>query len=108
MKDEQATTSVPAHLQGYFWEYAAEGLSWEANQHTIVLRLLQNGGMDAVVWLRSNMTDAEIREFITRRQGRGIDPRRLRFWGLILDLPRTEVDRWISVARANPWNARTN
>lgn len=107
MIDKQASAELPDHLQGYFWEYAADGLDWERNKHTIVLRLLQSGGMDAVTWLRSRMSDDEIRDFIVRRQGRGIDPRRLRFWGLVLNLPRSTVDRWIAAARTNPWNQRT-
>ncbi len=107
MREKQPSAALPDHLQGYFWEYAGEDLDWERNRHTIVLRLLQSGGMDAVIWLRSRMADHEIRDFIGRRQGRGLSPRRLRFWALLLDLPRTTVDRWIAVARGNPWNQRT-
>ena len=108
MRDEQAPAELPGNLRRYFWDYDPEGLTWERSKHTIVLRLLQAGGMDAVAWLRSRLSDAEIRDFLTRRQGRGIEPRRLRFWGLVLDLPRTQVDRWIAVARMNPWNRRTH
>ncbi len=98
---------IPEHLRQYFQEYT-EDLDWERSRHTIILRLLQAGGMDAVVWLRSRMSDEEIREFLVRRQGRGIEPRRLRFWGLVLKLPRNDVDRWIGTARANPWYRRTH
>lgn len=104
---ERATTSLPEEIQDYFWDYDASRLSWERHQHTIVLRLLQSGGLDAVTWLRSRMSDAQIREFLVRREGRGIDPRRLRFWGLILDIPRSKVDRWVEAARRNPWYRRT-
>jgi hypothetical protein len=108
MPDENATSELPAHFREYFWEYPAEDLTWERNRHTIVLRLLQSGGMDAVAWLRSRLSDAEIRDFIERRQGRGINPRRLRFWGLVLGISRTRVDRWIATARTNPWHQRTH
>jgi hypothetical protein len=107
MIEKQASAKLPAALRRYFWEYAAEDLDWERNKHTFVLRLLQSGGMDAVTWLRSRMNDDEIRDFIVRRQGRGVDPRRLRFWGLVLGLPRSVVDQWITTARTNPWNQRT-
>jgi hypothetical protein len=99
---------LPAHLRAYFWEYPAEGLNWEQGRDTIVLRLLQSGGMDALEWLRSRLSDDELREFIVRRQGHGLDPRRLRFWGLVLSIPRAEVDRWISAAKTDPWYRRTH
>jgi len=54
------------------------------------------------------MSDDEIRDFIVRRRGRGIDPRRLRFWGLLVGVPRHEVDEWIAAARHNPWHDRTH
>jgi len=64
--------------------------------------------MDAVQWLREHMSDEEIRDFLARRRGRGISPRRLRFWGLVLGIPRNKVDEWIAAARANPWHRRTH
>lgn len=107
MPSEMPSPRLPDRLQQYFWEYPDETLDWEHHRHTVVLRLLQAGGMDAVEWLRQQMSDDEIRDFIVHRQGRGIDPRRLRFWALVLAIPRAEVDRWISEARSNPWSRRT-
>lgn len=108
MADQQSTTGLPESLRGYFWDYDAERLTWNGSRHTIVLRLLQSGGMDAVRWLREQLSDEEIREFLVRRRGRGLSPRRLRFWGLVLDIPRRQVDEWITAARANPWHRRTH
>lgn len=107
MREEQGTDVLTEDIQHYFWDYDADSLSWEGSRHTIVLRLLQSGGMDAVKWLMSHMSDDEIRDFLVRREGRGIDPRRLRFWSVVLDIPRSQVDRWIAAARSNPWNRRT-
>jgi hypothetical protein len=106
MPNEDTTTELPAAFREYFWEYSAEDLTWERSRHTIVLRLLQSGGMNAIAWLRCRMSDAEIREFIERRQGRGISPRRLRFWALVLGIPRERVDGWIVSAQHNPWHQR--
>jgi hypothetical protein len=108
MAETQATVDLPEELKGYFWDYEVDRLSWEGNRHTIVFRLLEKGGMDAVRWLRQHLRDEEIREFIVRRRGRGISPRRLRFWGLLVDIPRPEVDEWIETARRNPWQNRTH
>lgn len=74
---ENATSNLPEELRAFFWDYDPELLSWDRNRHVIVLRLLEKGGMQAVRWLRAHLTDDEIRAFILRRRGRGIDPRRL-------------------------------
>lgn len=99
---------IPEHLRQYFWEYDPERLSLDANRHTILLRLVQSGGMDAVQWLRQNVSDEEIRAMLIRRRGRGISPQRLRFWALLLELPDFQVDEWIASERSNPWNRRTH
>lgn len=98
---------LSALLRRYLWEYDPDRLSWDENRHTILLRLLQAGGWDAVKWLRAHAGDQQIRDFIVRRRGRGLDPKRLRFWELVLDLPSTQVDEWIAAARADPWHQRT-
>jgi len=108
MANEPVDSDLPASLRAYFWDYEANRLSWGRNRHTIVHRLLQNGGLDAVNWLRAHLGDAELREFLVRRHGRGISARRLRFWGLILDIPRAEVDACIAAEASNPWHRRTH
>lgn len=107
MANSEATVDLPDELRALFWDYDTEALSWDRSRHTIVVRLLEKGGMGAVRWLRQHMSDDEIRDFIARRRGRGMSPRRLRFWGLLLDIPRHDVDAWIETARQNPWNNRT-
>jgi hypothetical protein len=106
MAEEQTTAELPEELREFFWDYDPERLSWERSRHTIVLRLLQSGGMQAVRWLREHMSDEQIREFLVRRRGRGLSPPRLRFWSLLLDIPRNEVDEWIDATRKNPWHNR--
>lgn len=101
-----ASPAVPAALRRYFWEYGSEPPSLERDRHTVVLRLLQAGGLDAVRWLRAHVGDDAIREVLVRRRGRGLSPRRLRFWGLVLDLPREQVDGWIAAERSAPWRQR--
>lgn len=98
---------IPDHLRQYFWEYDPAHLSLDGNRHTILLRLLQEGGLDAVQWLRQNVGEDEIRTMLIRRRGRGINPKRLRFWALLLDLPNSRVDDWIAAERSSPWNRRT-
>ena len=106
MANKQATLNLPDDLREFFCDYDAVHLSWDRSRHTIVLRLLEKGGMHAVRWLRQQMSDEEIREFIVRRRGRGISPRRLRFWSLLVDIPHCDVDAWIEAARHDPWQNR--
>lgn len=106
MQPESNTAELGELLRRYLWEHDPTRLTWEASRHTIVSKLLQVGGWDAVRWLRVHLTDDELREFLVRRRGRGLDPKRLRFWQLILDLPPEQVDEWIAAARSNPWEQR--
>lgn len=108
MLHESETVELADLLRRYLWEYDPAGLSWESHRHTIIGRLLESGGWDAVRWLRAHVSSEELRGFLVRRRGRGVEPRRLRFWGLILEIPREQVDEWIATARSNPWNRRTH
>lgn len=100
--------TLPAACRRYFWEYAPDQLSWPESRDTIVRRLLRVGDLESLSWLRSRMTDAELRNFIRQRQGCGLEPRHLRFWAVVLDIPRDEVDAWIADAQGNPWFRRTH
>lgn len=93
-------------LRRYFWDVDAESLSWEHDRPFIVRRLLREGGWDATRWLRRRMTDPELRDLILRMEGRGMDPKRLRFWELLLDLPVDRVNAWVAAARRDPWHDR--
>lgn len=108
MVEDPTATELPEQLREYFWDYNPDQISWDRNRHTIILRLLARGGMPSIRWLRKHMSDDEIREFIIRRRGRGIDPRRLRFWSVLVGIPGPDVDEWIEGARRNPWHSRTH
>lgn len=93
-------TPLPERLHRYFWEYDATRLAWPESRGTIALRLLQCGDADAIRWLRERMSDAELRDFLERRRGRGLEPDRLRYWGQELGIPGEEVDAWIAAVRS--------
>lgn len=106
MRQEPESSEFDDLLRRYLWEHDPARLTWDGNRHTIVAKLLEAGGWDAVRWLRAHLSPDELREFLVRRRGRGMEPRRLRFWGLILDLPREQVDEWVASARSRPWHRR--
>jgi hypothetical protein len=103
---EDRTSVLPVSLHRYFWDHEPVLLTLDGSRQTILKRLLESGGWDAVVWLRREFGVDEIRDILVRRRGRGISPRRLRFWAVIVSLPREQVDEWIATQRSNPWGAR--
>lgn len=107
MKHAARVSGLPEELSRYFWDYHRDELSWEEHRDTIVARLLEAGGWDATRWLLDRIGDEELRELILRREGRGLDRKRLRFWQTILELPPERVDRWIAAREPDPWAHRT-
>ncbi len=99
---------LPDWLHRYFWEHDPVRLVWPESRGTIALRLLQWGDADATRWLRERVSDAELRDFLARRRGRGLEPDRLRYWGQELGIPNEEVEGWIAALRENPWYKRTS
>lgn len=103
---EAPATELSELLGRYFWDYAPGRLSWPQNRFTIIWRLLEKGGLEGAVWLQRNVTNAELRDFIIERRGRAIDPKWLRYWERILDLPEEQVNAWVATALKNPWYQR--
>ncbi|MCI0432756.1 MAG: hypothetical protein L0271_03785 [Gemmatimonadetes bacterium] len=97
---------LPEHLHAYFQDLDPSTLTVEAGRQTILRRLLERGGWDATVWLRREVGDTGIRRFLIATDGRGISPKRLRFWQLLLSIPDELVDPWIARYRASPWGQR--
>jgi superfamily II DNA or RNA helicase/DNA-binding XRE family transcriptional regulator len=100
-------TPLPDHLRPLFWDHVFDELRWPAHRQLVIERLLQSGGDEAVRWIRQIVGDAALAEWIRSRQGRGIDPRQLRFWQVILGMTPAEVDPWVEAARESPWGGRS-
>jgi hypothetical protein len=97
---------LPIELKALFWEYDFESLSWKRDSHFITKRVLTHGGLWAWDWLRDRIGDAGLRDWILENNGVGMEPRRLRYWELILDLPAEEVNRWIALQSNSSWGRR--
>jgi hypothetical protein len=100
------TNGLAPELKSLFWEYDFQSLSWERDGHFITKRILTHGGLWAWDWLRDQIGDAALREWLLNNNGAGMEPRRLRYWELILDLPDQEVNRWVSLQTNTPWGKR--
>jgi len=99
-------TRLPPCVRELFWEYDKRKISWRTDRKLIIDKILANGGWDAIVWLRKRMSPEEMREWFLRTKGRALDPPRLRFWELKLDLPHRLVNGWIRTMMQNPWHRR--
>jgi len=97
---------LPDMLKALFWEYDFEALTLEKDRDLIIARVLIHGTWDAVTWLRSYVGNGELREWIERHQGRGLSPKQLRFWELILGLPHRQVNAWLKAEERKIWDKR--
>lgn len=102
----QAEGRLPAWLSGYFWDYSFSKLSWEADRDLITRRLLTEGSWEAVTWVRKHLGDGGLRQWLIAHRGRGLSPRQLSFWSLVLNLPHKQVADWIKTSRNSPWSQR--
>lgn len=55
-------------------------------------RILTRGGWKANCWLRKRATDDGLRAWLIEHRGADLGPKQLRYWELILDLPKRQVD----------------
>jgi hypothetical protein len=97
---------LPAKLRELFWDYDFAKLSWKHDFDLVVSRILSSGTWDQICWLRKRMNDDDLRQWIAHRQGRGLSPRQLRFWELILGLPRRKVNQWLAEGDRWIWDRR--
>ncbi len=72
----------------------------------IIRRVLDYGGWESMKWLRRTLGDDAIRQWFLAKKGGGLEPAKLRYWELILDLPKDQVDEWVREARKSIWHGR--
>jgi DNA-binding transcriptional ArsR family regulator len=104
-KPERATP-LPRALRAFFWDYRFDQLTWVADRELVTRRLLTHGSWEAITWLRRKMGDGELRKWLIAHRGRGLSPRQLRFWSLVLAIPHRQVKTWVQTERTNPWSGR--
>jgi hypothetical protein len=103
---EKETRTLPAPVRELFWDFDAKALRWERDRDLIIGRVLASGPWGTVKWLRAKAGDEDLRSWIERHQGRGLSPRQLRFWQLVLGLPARQVDGWLKSDRREIWDRR--
>lgn len=102
----QGKNRLPERLRPFFWDYRFSQLSLGKDRDLIIRRLLSNGSWEAVSWLRRRVGDPEIRAWLISHRGRGLSPRQLRFWEVLLELPSRQVSQWVRNAKNGVWGNR--
>jgi hypothetical protein len=107
MDREAETSALPELLRSLFWDYEFDSLTWDDHRDLVIGRVLAEGSWQAVCWLRSELGDGLLREWIEDHRGRSLSLPQLRFWQLILDLPKELVDEWMRSETRQIWDKRT-
>ena len=98
--------SLPDNLYKLFWDYPSKELSWETDRDLIIRRILTDGSWQAIVWLRKQMGDEALRQWLVSHRGRGLSPRQIRFWELLLALPKKQTNDWVHASQSMPWGRK--
>jgi hypothetical protein len=99
---------LPHSLRPLFWDYRFSDLTWEQDQDLIIGRILAVGDWESVLWLRAQLKADDLKRWIMAHEGVGLNPPRLRFWELILGLPRRQVNTWLRSPERMIWDQRAS
>jgi len=97
---------LPRHVLALLWEYPTGQIAWPQDADLVIRKVLESGRWDSVKWLLATVGHAWLKTWMLQRRGAGLDPKRLRFWQLTLNLPQSTVDAWIAEHNSNPWQQR--
>ena len=105
-KNAKTQIKLPKSIRDLFWEHDRDSISWLDDTDLIISKVLHAGTWEDVRWLRRTLGDTALRDWLLQHRGAGLEPRRLRFWQLLLNLPASDVDSWLAPHNQNPWQER--
>ncbi len=91
-----AAGDLPSAVRDLLWDVAPGEVRLPRHRDFLIGRILTRGTWAALEWLRRELTDAAIAEYLQRTRGRFLSPRQLRFWELVLGLDDDAVSGWIA------------
>jgi hypothetical protein len=103
---QQEAAPLPPEVGTLFWEYGDGTVSLEADRDLVLGRVLSAGSWDALRWLRREVGNSSIGEYLNRTHGHLLSPRQLRLWQALLDIPEETVTRWIESTARQVWDRR--
>lgn len=80
---------LPEFLKPYFWDVDFEKLSVSGKPEFIVNRLLNQGNLDAALWVRGNYPDELVKKVLKTQ--RDFSLKRASFWGMMYGVPKSEI-----------------
>ena len=93
-------------LETIFWDVDIASLSWDENRDFIIRRILTHGNLDMLRRLRFRIGDSGLVDWFALHQGKGLSPRQLRYWQVILNIPKDTIDPWINRSKNSLWYRR--
>ena len=105
---KQPRPGLPRYCGHSFGTTTFKTLTWDDDRDLIIARVLASGTWEAITWLRARLGDQALCEWIEHRRGRGLSPRQLRFWEVMLDLPHRQVNAWLQAEGRKIWDQRVN
>lgn len=105
-KTAVAARHLPPDLRPIFWDTDFRKLRWPKHRDFVIARVLQSGTWEHLQWLRREIGNDALRAWIDRRKGRGLSPPQLRFFELILKIPRRKVNVWLRGEARQVWDKR--
>ena len=102
----RSANPIPPPVRKLFWDLDPRSLRLDRDEEMIIGRVLASGPWETVKWLRSIVGDDAIRQWIEEHDGRGLSPRQLRYWQLVLGIPAGVVDAWLRSDRRRVWDRR--
>ena len=101
-----ANAQMPEDFGRLFWEYDFKTISWERDRDLVIDKILTRGDWHAIRWLRDNLGDIALKEWIIHRRGRSLTKAQLRFWELVLAIPTAMVNEWLRSPARQTWDNR--
>lgn len=80
---------LPAFLEPFFWEVEFARVRLPDRETYVIERLLEYGDDRAIRWLKTRFSPETIARVV--RRSRGLSRNTANLWGLILDIPRSEI-----------------
>lgn len=96
----------PPEVRALFWDTDIARIRPGVHRAFVVQRVLEAGGIAALRWLRESVRDGELARHLQANSGRGLTPRRLRYFELTLRLKRARVTAWIRAQGDSPTPGR--
>jgi len=80
---------VPSNLRPLFWDTDLNSFDPQAFPDYTIIRVLEYGDEESVIWLGETFADSEIRRVLSTE--RRLSPKSATFWSLVYGVPPAEV-----------------